>query len=226
MFRSEFMRIVKPAAKLVNGMVMHKDYLLRGSYHGNKSIFILNYHGVRWQVKLGRVGLDRVAVFGHAWSDYVRRNVDEDVRIYHCNWRIECTLHPDHRRWILCSTIGSTRGVFKLTIFNESKEAVMAKYNVQRMGWFCIWRGHTSHGRKDRAFYKKLTAETLKNGIIVIPSDIVKMYKLYGYASTIVTNKDAKYEFELRWVKVSNSLEIYSLPILRKIKEMTGFMAD
>ncbi|GJZ05283.1 hypothetical protein Tco_0538558 [Tanacetum coccineum] len=86
--------------------------------------------------------------------------------------------------------------------------------------------GHTSHGRKDRAFYKKLTAETLEKGLIVIPSDIVKMYKLYGYASSIVTNRDAQYEFELRWGKVSNSLEIYSSPILRKMKEMTGFMVD
>ncbi|GKC78918.1 hypothetical protein Tco_1129692 [Tanacetum coccineum] len=60
----------------------------------------------------------------------------------------------------------------------------------------------------------------------VIPSDIVKTYKLYGYASAIVTNRDAQYEFELRWGKVSNSLEIYSSPILRKMKEMTGFMAD
>nr|GEU45466.1 hypothetical protein [Tanacetum cinerariifolium] len=60
----------------------------------------------------------------------------------------------------------------------------------------------------------------------VIPSDIVKTYKLCGYASAIVTNKEAQYEFELRWGKVSNSLEIYSSPILRKIKEMTGFMDD
>ncbi|GKA69503.1 hypothetical protein Tco_0775567, partial [Tanacetum coccineum] len=83
MFGSEFITIVEPGAKLVNGMVMHKDYLLRGSYHGNNSIFILNYHGVRWQVQLGRVGPDRVAVIGLAWSDFMRRNVDQDVMLLH-----------------------------------------------------------------------------------------------------------------------------------------------
>nr|GEV91384.1 hypothetical protein [Tanacetum cinerariifolium] len=60
---------------------MHKDYLLRGSYHGNNSIFILNCHGVRWQVQLRRVGPDKVAVIRPAWSNFVRRNVGQDVRL-------------------------------------------------------------------------------------------------------------------------------------------------
>nr|GEY51619.1 hypothetical protein [Tanacetum cinerariifolium] len=37
---------------------------------------------------------------------------------------------------------------------------------------------------------------------LVIPSDFVKTYKLCGYASVIVKNRDAQYEFELRWGKV------------------------
>ncbi|GJX77673.1 hypothetical protein Tco_0324484 [Tanacetum coccineum] len=75
--------IVDPGAKLVNGMVKHKDYLLRGPYHGNNSIFLLSCHGVRWQVQLGRVGPDRVAVIRPAWSKFMRRNVDQDVRFLH-----------------------------------------------------------------------------------------------------------------------------------------------
>ncbi|GKB09730.1 hypothetical protein Tco_0838042 [Tanacetum coccineum] len=178
MFGSEFIMIVEPGAKLVNGMVMHKDYLLRGSYHGNNSIFILNCHGVRWQVQLGRVGPDRVAVIRPAWSDFVRRNVDQDAR-----------------------------GLFHLTVYNESGEAITESET------------YSSYVLRNAFFY-------LGRKPAVIPLDILKMYKLYGYASAIVTNRDAQYEFELRWGKVSNSLEIYSSPTLRKMKEMTGFMAD
>ncbi|GJY63759.1 hypothetical protein Tco_0465219 [Tanacetum coccineum] len=83
MFGSEFITIVEPGAKLVNAMVMHKDYLLRGSYHRNNLIFILNCHGIRWQVQLRRVGPDRVAIIGPAWSYFMCRNVDKDVRLLH-----------------------------------------------------------------------------------------------------------------------------------------------
>ncbi|GKA51617.1 hypothetical protein Tco_0744813 [Tanacetum coccineum] len=108
----------------------------------------------------------------------------------------------------------------------ENSRNILEMYLYGYEWWKMMNEGHTSHGRKDRAFYKKLTAETLENGLIVMPSNIMKTYKLYGYASAIVMNRDAQYEFELCWGKVSNSLQIYSSPILRKMKEMTGFMAD
>ncbi|GJV09929.1 hypothetical protein Tco_1351470 [Tanacetum coccineum] len=82
-------------------------------------------------------------------------------------------------------------GLFHLTVLNESRESVMTSETYSSYV-------HTSHDREDRAFNKKLTPETLKKGLIVIPSDIVKTYKLYGYALAIVTNRDAQYEFELR----------------------------
>ncbi|GJS03610.1 hypothetical protein Tco_0320118 [Tanacetum coccineum] len=228
MFGSEFITIVEPGAKLVNGMVMHKDYLLRGSYHGNNLIFLLNCHGVRWQVQLGRVVPYRVVVIGAGWSDFVCRNVDQDVRFLHFVEEGHDIYKEVPSISEFATVIGEKSVPFIWIIDGGScaQPQEVQEYNVQRMGWFCNWRGHTSHGREDRAFYKKLTAETLEKGLIVIPSDIVKTYKLYGYASAIVTNRDAQYEFELRWGKVSNSLEIYSSPILRKMKEMTGFMAD
>ncbi|GJV28310.1 hypothetical protein Tco_1384758 [Tanacetum coccineum] len=65
MFGSEFIMIVEPGAKLVNGM-------------GNNLIFLLNLHGVRWQVQLGRVVPYRVVVIGAGWSDFGCRNVDQD----------------------------------------------------------------------------------------------------------------------------------------------------
>nr|GEY13822.1 hypothetical protein [Tanacetum cinerariifolium] len=52
MFESEFITRVEPSAKLVNGM-------------------------------LGRVYPYRVAIIGPAWSDIVRRNVDQDVKLLH-----------------------------------------------------------------------------------------------------------------------------------------------
>nr|GEY01404.1 hypothetical protein [Tanacetum cinerariifolium] len=140
--------------------VMHKDYLLRGSYHGTNSIFLLNCHGVRWQVQLGRVGPYKVPVIRPAWSDFVRRNVDQDIR-----------------------------GLFHLTVVNESGEAVTTSET------------YSSYVLRNALFY------------------------LGRKPAAIVTNRDTQYEFELRWGKVSNSLEIYSSPILRKMKEMTGFMA-
>nr|GEU63004.1 hypothetical protein [Tanacetum cinerariifolium] len=201
MFGSEFITIVEPGAKLINGM-------------------------------LGRVGPDRVAVIRPAWSDFMRRNVDHDIRLlhfvkeghdtlyvatynkyslenhayketslmfWHCLLRVtkrsprfqnvplqlEKRVYPpsgsetvdlvhNHMKYkkmmkeldfqpghlfvftLLC------RGLFHLTSFNESGEAVTesktyssyvlrnaffylgrkpAEYNVQRMGWFYNGRG-------------------------------------------------------------------------------------
>ncbi|GJR59675.1 hypothetical protein Tco_1501837 [Tanacetum coccineum] len=285
---------------------------------------------VRWQVQLGRVGPDRVVVIVPAWSDFVRRNVDQVVRLLHfveeghdtfcvatynkyglenhayketslMFWRcllrvtkrsprfqnlplqLEKRVYPpsgsqtvdlvlNHRKykvlvgnvplenfqnilemylygdewWNMIEELDFQpghffaftllrRGLFHLTIFNKSGEAFTASetyssYVVQcpTNGVVLQLEGAYIHDREDKVFYKKLTEETLKKGLIarVIPSDIVKTYKLYGYASAIGKNRDAQYEFKLRWDKVSNSLEIYSSPILRKMKEMTGFMAN
>ncbi|GJZ96552.1 hypothetical protein Tco_0668886 [Tanacetum coccineum] len=52
MFGREFITILEPGAKLVNGM-------------------------------LGRVGPDKVVVIGSAWSDFMCRNVDQNVRLLH-----------------------------------------------------------------------------------------------------------------------------------------------
>ena len=45
---------------------------------------------------------------------------------------------------------------------------LISEYDVKRMEWFCNWRWHTVHcDDEDRAFYKKLTPETLRRGEIV-----------------------------------------------------------
>nr|GEW73030.1 hypothetical protein [Tanacetum cinerariifolium] len=93
---------------------------------------------------LGRVGLDRVAVIGPAWSDFVRRNVDQDVRKYKVLvgnvplensrsilemylygdewWKMmkELDLEPGH---LFAFTL-LPRGLFHLIVFNESGETV------------------------------------------------------------------------------------------------------
>ncbi|GJZ03545.1 hypothetical protein Tco_0536820 [Tanacetum coccineum] len=120
-------------------------------------------------------------------------------------WKMmeELDFQPDH---LFAFTL-LRRGLFHLTVFNQSGEAVTTSET------------YSSYVLRNAFFY-------LGRKPAVIPSNIMKTYKLYGYASTIVTSRDAQYEFELRWGKVSNSLEMYSSPILRKMKEMIGFMAD
>ncbi|GKC71532.1 hypothetical protein Tco_1117415 [Tanacetum coccineum] len=197
MFRSDFIMIVDLGAKLVNGMVKHKDYLLRGPYHGNNSIFLLNCHGVRWQVQLGRVGPDRVAVIRPAWSKFMRRNVDQDVRLLHF--------------------VEEGHDTFYVATYN--------KYGLENHA-YKETKYATAIREKSVPSIRIIDGGSCAQPQEVIPSDIVKTYKLYGYALAIVTNKDAQYEFELRWGKVSNLLKTYSSLILRKMKEIIGFMAD
>ncbi|GKB08312.1 hypothetical protein Tco_0836596 [Tanacetum coccineum] len=171
MFRSDFIMIVDPGAKLVNGMVKHKDYLLRGPYHGNNSIFLLSCHGVRWQVQLGRVGPDRVAVIRPAWSKFMRRNVDQDnlplqleKRVYPPSGSQTVDLVLNHRKYkILVGNVPLENsqsileiGLFHLMVFNESGEAVTASETyssyVLRNAFFYLGRkpaGSTSKGGVD-----------------------------------------------------------------------------
>ncbi|GJV43755.1 hypothetical protein Tco_1428291 [Tanacetum coccineum] len=183
MFGSEFITIVEPGAKLVNGMVIHKDYLLRGLYHGNNLIFLLNLHGVRWQVQLGRVVPYRVVVIGAGWSDFVRRNVDQDVSYKEVpsisefataigeksvpSIRItdggSCAQPQEVQEVVSFRFLMVGRGCYwqvRLTRVDVVKERIL-------LSWMKTCRGHTSHGHEDRAFYKKLTVETLEKGLIV-----------------------------------------------------------
>nr|GEY67642.1 hypothetical protein [Tanacetum cinerariifolium] len=144
----------------------------------------------------------KVAVIGPAWSDFVCRNVDQDVR-----------------------------GLFHLTVVNESREAVTTSETyssyVLRNALFYLGRKPAAIvTNRDTQYEFELRWGMVSNSLEIYSSPILrKMKEMTGFMAAIVTNRDTQYEFELRWGMVSNSLEIYSSPILRKMKEMTGFMA-
>ncbi|GJY13969.1 hypothetical protein Tco_0383278 [Tanacetum coccineum] len=92
--------------KLGKGMVLRKDYLLGGLYHGNDSIFLLNCYGVRWQVEVKCLFSNMISLVGPIWADFVMHNVtmlhfikeyyDVERMGWFCNWWWHTT-HADKR---------------------------------------------------------------------------------------------------------------------------------
>nr|GEW57206.1 hypothetical protein [Tanacetum cinerariifolium] len=135
------------------------------------------------------------------------------------------------------------RGEFNLTVINKYREALTAcenyetyvlrnaschigeepDYEVERMGWFCNWRWHPTHGDEHRAFYKKLTLEVLKLGRINIPKEFGDRHKLRGYSLAVVSHCHKKFVFKLRKRIVSS--KIFSTPTLRNMMDGSGFRA-
>ncbi|GKA86244.1 hypothetical protein Tco_0807955 [Tanacetum coccineum] len=175
MFGSEFITIVEPGAKLVNGMNLPLQ-LEKRVYppSGSQTVDLVLNH-MKYKVLVGNVPLEN------------SRNILE-MYFYRDEWW-NMMEELDFQPVAVTASETYSSYVFRSTFFYLGRKP--AEYNVQR--WFCNWRGHASHGREDITFYQKLTTETLTKGLIVIPSDIVKTYKLYGYASAIVTNRDAQY---------------------------------
>ncbi|GKB74309.1 hypothetical protein Tco_0935721 [Tanacetum coccineum] len=83
MFGNQFISVIEPDTKLGKGMVLHKDYLLGGSYHENDSIFLLNCYGVRWQVEVKCLFSNMMSHVGPVWADFVMHNVTNDVIMLH-----------------------------------------------------------------------------------------------------------------------------------------------
>nr|GEY25289.1 hypothetical protein [Tanacetum cinerariifolium] len=83
MFGNHFISVIKPDTKLGKGMVLHKDYLLRGSYDGNDSFFLLNCYGVRWQVEVKCLFSNIMSLVGPVWANFVMHNFTNDVTMLH-----------------------------------------------------------------------------------------------------------------------------------------------
>ncbi|GJU95153.1 hypothetical protein Tco_1319909 [Tanacetum coccineum] len=83
MFGNQFISVIEPDTKLGKGMVLHKDYLLGGSYHGNDSIFLLKCYGVWWQVEVKCLFMNTMSLVGPIWADFVMHNVTNDVTMLH-----------------------------------------------------------------------------------------------------------------------------------------------
>nr|GFB04025.1 hypothetical protein [Tanacetum cinerariifolium] len=107
MFRSKFITIVEPGAKLVNGMDVR---LLHFVEEGHNTFYVATYN--KYGIE-NHVYKETSLMF---WRCLLRVTKSPlDFRICHYNWRKECTLHPGHKR-----------GLFHIMVFNESGEAVTA----------------------------------------------------------------------------------------------------
>nr|GFA68018.1 hypothetical protein [Tanacetum cinerariifolium] len=82
-FGNQFTSIIKPDTKLGRGMVLHKDYLLGGSYHGNDSILLQNCYGVRWQVEVKCLFSNMMSLVGPVWEDFVMHNITNNATMLH-----------------------------------------------------------------------------------------------------------------------------------------------
>nr|GEW73031.1 hypothetical protein [Tanacetum cinerariifolium] len=71
MFRNQFICSFEPESNLDKEMVLHRGYLLAGSFHGHDLIFLLNCYGVRWQVEVKQTYANAMSVVGPVWSDFV-----------------------------------------------------------------------------------------------------------------------------------------------------------
>ncbi|GKD04347.1 hypothetical protein Tco_1179321 [Tanacetum coccineum] len=245
MFGNQFISVIEPDTKLGKVMVLHKDYLLGGSYHGNDSVFLLNCYGVRWQVEVKCLFSNMMSLVGLVWADFLMHNVTNDVTMLYfieevesrraqtLPFQFEPNAYPtpksdtvalfinDREYKVYLAKLSSVnalycpeliifgpgwsgmmdelaiqpdqffaftlvcKGGFNLTVFNKFKEALTVcenyatymlrnaschigeepDYDVERMGWFCNWRWHTTHADNHKAFYKKLTLELRKRTV-------------------------------------------------------------
>ncbi|GJQ90697.1 hypothetical protein Tco_0001836 [Tanacetum coccineum] len=208
MFGNKFISVIEPDTKLGKGMVLHKDYLLGGSYHRNDSLFLLNCYGVRWQVENLPLQFEPNA-YPTPKSDTVALFVnDREYKVYlaklpsvnapYCSELI--VFGPGLSEW------------FNLTVFNKFGEALMVyenyatyvlrnaschigeepDYDEERMGWFCNWQWHTTHADEHISFYKKLTPKVLK----------------------------------MSRIRKRAIFEMFSTPTLRCMKDRSGFWAE
>ncbi|GJW32690.1 hypothetical protein Tco_0052722 [Tanacetum coccineum] len=133
LFPLGFMSIVifEPKANLDTRMVLHQGYLLGGSYHGHDSIFLLNNHGVQWQVEVKQTYVNAMSVVGPVWSDFTLPMV-------------------------FVPKVYSTSQSDTVDLFIKDMECeVFIDYNLERMGWYYNWRWYTNH-----AYQKALSTST------------------------------------------------------------------
>nr|GEX60079.1 hypothetical protein [Tanacetum cinerariifolium] len=287
--------------------VLHKDYLLGASYHGNDSLFLLNCYGVRWQVEVKCLFSNIMSLVGPVWAEFVMHNITNDITMLHfikevkdifyvatynkCGLetlplQFEPNAYPTPKSntvalfvndkeykvylaklpsvnalyclelIVFCAGWSSMmdelaiqpdqffaftlvcKGGFNLTVFNKFREALTVcenhatyvlqnaschieeepDYDVERMGWICNWRWHTTHVDEHRAFYKKLTPEVLKTGRIFVVS-----HKVHGYSSAAVSHCHKKFVFKLRKRAI---FEMFLTPTLRCMKDRSGFWTE
>ncbi|GJZ37879.1 hypothetical protein Tco_0584070 [Tanacetum coccineum] len=139
--------IFEPEANLDKEMVLHRGYLLGGSYHGHDLIFLLNCYGVRWQVEVKQTYANAMSVVGPVWLDFVSKNITQDVKCLH--------FIEEGKDMFYVTDPVEPKGKFSLTVFSNAGEVLTAyenyasyvlqnsnfhigqepDYNLERMGW-------------------------------------------------------------------------------------------
>ncbi|GJX45726.1 DNA-binding pseudobarrel domain-containing protein [Tanacetum coccineum] len=83
MFGNQFFSQIEKGDDLLNGLVLHKRYVLRGSHHGNNYVFLINCQGVKWKVHLNERSSNVWALVGDRWEHFVKQNIDDRVQFIH-----------------------------------------------------------------------------------------------------------------------------------------------
>ncbi|GKC52714.1 hypothetical protein Tco_1075459 [Tanacetum coccineum] len=225
MFGNLFICSFEPEVNLDKEM----GYLLGGSYHGHDSIFLLNRYGVRWQVEAKQTYANAMSVVGPVWSDFVCKNITQDVKCLHFieegeeifyvtmynKYRLEMHGYRQKRlifwRCLLNVTDRSHRAqtlplVFVPKVYSTSQSDTVDLFIKDRECEVFIGLANNLTDDESRAFYIKLTSDVLILGRIRISKGFIDRHELRGYASAVLSHRDKKFEFKL--CKKSKSVEM------------------
>ncbi|GKD84461.1 hypothetical protein Tco_1355615, partial [Tanacetum coccineum] len=242
MFGNQFILIIEPDTKLGKGMVLHKDYLLGGSYYGNDSLFLLNCYGVRWQVEVKCLFPNIMSLVGPVWADFVMHNVTNDVTMLHfieevtAESRRAQTLPLEYKVYLAKLPSVNAMYCLKLIVFGLGWSGMIDELSIQPDQFFAftlVCKG----GFNLTVFNKFGEALTvcenyatymLRNaschiGEEPVPKEFVISHKLHGYSSAVVSHCHKKFVFKLS--KRTVSFEMFSTPTLRNMMDGSGFKA-
>ncbi|GJV73320.1 reverse transcriptase domain-containing protein [Tanacetum coccineum] len=241
MFGNQFLSVVEPDTKPGKAMVLHKDYFLGGSYHGNDSIFLLKCYGVRWQVEVKCLFPNTLFIMGPVWADFVIQNITNNVTMLHfvkevtassrraqtLPLQFEPKAYPTPKSYTVDLFVNDRR--FK--VYLAKLPSVNASYFLELIVFGLGWSGMMDELaiQPDQFFAFTLVCKggfhltvfnKIREALTNIPKEFVD--KLRRYSSAVVSHCHKKSVFKRNRVV----FEMFSAPTLRHMKDISGFWAD